>query len=176
MSISQVNPIDDENIPEGSETTSNTYLEKSEEVLENSPTPIGENSNTYTENTLKNTEENNTKTTTTDSAVVCCCDDSLLTYIKEKFCKYTLTDKEIILIANATKDGINDIDRVYEYITNYTKPIKNIVPFIIATIKNGWIVHEPIEPAKEKSHKDLYGFESRDYDFDALEKELVNRF
>ena len=54
--------------------------------------------------------------------------------------------------------------------------IKNIVPFIIATIKNGWIVHEPIEPAKEKSHKDLYDFESRDYDFDALEEELVNKF
>lgn len=167
---------DSENIPDGSRISSNTYLEKSDEILGNSPTPIRENSNTYTENTLKNTEENNTKTTTTEEAVVCCFDDSLLTYIKEKFSKYTLIDEEIILIANAAKEGIKDIDRAYKYITNYTKPIKNIVPFIIATIKNGWIVQEPIEPAKEKSHKDLYGFESRDYDFDALEKELVNKF
>ena len=176
LTYPETNSADNENIPDGSEISSNTYLEKSEEVLEISPDPIRENSNTYTENTLKNTEENNTKTTTTDGAVVCCCDDSLLTYINEKFSKYTLMDKEIILIANAAKEGIIDIDRAYEYITNYTKPIKNIVPFIIATIKNGWIVQDPIEPAKEKSHKDLYGFESREYDFDALEKELVNRF
>ena len=176
LTFPETNSADNENIPDGSEISSNTYLEKSEEVLEILPDPTRENSNTYTENTLKNTEENNTETTTTEDAVVCCCDDSLLTYIKEKFSKYTLIDKEIVLIANAAKEGIKDIDRAYKYITNYTKPIKNIVPFIIATIKNGWIVQEPIEPAKEKSHKDLYGFESRDYDFDALEKELVNRF
>ena len=175
LTYPETNSADNENIPDGSEISSNTYLEKSEGVLEILPDPTRENSNTYTENTLKNTEENNTETTTTEDAVVCCCDDSLLTYIKEKFSKYTLIDKEIILIANASKDGIKDIDRAYEYITNYTKPIKNIVPFIIATIKNGWIAQEPIEPAKEKSHKELHGFEGREYDFDKLEVELFNR-
>ena len=37
-------------------------------------------------------------------------------------------------------------------------------------------ISRTVEPAKEKSHKELHGFEGRDYDFNALEKELVNRF
>ena len=45
-------------------------FEKSDEVLEELQTPTRENSNTYTENTLKNTEENNTETTTKAGAVV----------------------------------------------------------------------------------------------------------
>lgn len=109
LTYPETNSADNENIPDGSEISSNTYLEKSEEVLEISPDPIRENSNTYTENTLKNTEENNTEATTTEDAVVCCCDDSLLTYIKEK------------------------------------------------------------------SHKELHGFDGREYDFDKLEAELFNR-
>ena len=175
LTYPDVSSTDNENIPDGSEISSNTYLEKSEGILEILLDPIRENSNTYTDNTLKNTEENNAETTTTDGAVVCCCDDSLLSYIKEKFSKYNLMDKEIIQIANAAKDGTKDIDSAYEYITNYTKPIKNIVSFIIATIKNGWIVQEPIKPAKEKSHKELHGFEGREYDFNKLEAELFNR-
>ena len=36
-------------------------------------------------------------------------------------------------------------------------------------------VKEPIEPSKEKSHKELHGFDGREYDFDKLEAELFNR-
>ena len=35
-----------------------------------------------------------------------------------------------------------DIDRAYEYLIKYNKPIKNIIPFIVATIKNGWCVDQ----------------------------------
>ena len=61
LTYPETNSSDNENIPDGTGISSNTYLKKSEEVLEKNQTPIGENSNTYTENTLKNTEENNTK-------------------------------------------------------------------------------------------------------------------
>ena len=36
-------------------------------------------------------------------------------------------------------------------------------------------VKGPIEPSKEKSHKELHGFDGREYDFDKLEAELFNR-
>ena len=176
LTYPETNSADNENIPDGSEISSNTYLEKSEEVLEISPDPIRENSNTYTENTLKNTEENNTKTTTTEEAVVCCCNDSLSLYVKDKFSNYNLADKDLEIITTAAKEGTKDIDRAYEYLINYNKPIKNIVPFIVATIKNGWCVDQISVLDNTKSHKDMHGFKGRDYDYNALEKLLFNKF
>ena len=74
-------------------------------------------------------------------------------------------------IPNNTIFAMSQTTELYYLLCSF----QNIVPFIIATIKNGWLAQEPIE-ATEKSHKELYGFESRNYDFDTLEKELVNRF
>ena len=53
MNLTYPDSEDGGNIPESTEISSTTYLEKTEEVLENSPTPTRENSNTYTENTPK---------------------------------------------------------------------------------------------------------------------------
>ena len=85
MNLTYPDSVDGVNIPESTEIYSTTYLEKSEEVLENSPTPIGENSNTYTENTLKNTEENNTKTTTTKTACAVVYSESELSWCREVY-------------------------------------------------------------------------------------------
>lgn len=174
MNLTYPDSEDSEIIPGGSGNFSNTYLEKFDEVVEKTPTPIGKNSNTYTKNTIENNKENTDKTTTTEDAVVCCCDNSLFSYIKEKFNKYNLTDKDINLIYNATTKGTEDIDRAYEYIIHYNRAINNIVPFIISAIKNGWTVQKAIEPANTE-HKNIHGFSSREYDWDELEKELFGK-
>ena len=85
MSLTYPDSMNSENVPEGSEISSNTYLEKSEEVLENLSTPTRENSNTYTENTPKNTEENNTKTTTTEAGGAVAYSESELSWCREVY-------------------------------------------------------------------------------------------
>ena len=55
-------------------------------------------------------------------------------------------------------------------------PIKNIIPFIVATIKNGWCVDQIPVSKNIKSHKDMHGFEGRNYDYNALENLLFNKF
>jgi len=175
MELTYPDSDDSEIIPGGSGNFSNTYLEKSDAVVEKTPTPIGKNSNTYTKNTIENNKENTNKTTTTEDAVVCCCDDSLFSYIKDKFSEYNLTDKDINLIYNATTKGTEDIDRAYEYIIHYNRAINNIVPFIISAIKNGWQVQK-VEPVSKNTSKDIHGFTSRQYDWEALEKAWVNKF
>ena len=51
--------------------------------------------------------------------------------MKDKFSNYNLADKYIEIITTAAKDGNKDIDRAYEYLIKYNKPIKNIIPFIV---------------------------------------------
>lgn len=96
--------------------------------------------------------------------------------MKDKFSNYNLADKDIEIITTAAKDGNKDIDRAYEYLINYNKPIKNIIPFIVATIKNGWCVDQIPVSKNIKSHKDMHGFEGRNYDYNALENLLFNKF
>lgn len=153
-----------------------SYCKNTEDVLENTPDPTRENSNTYTKNTTENNKENTEKTTTTEGGAVCCCDNSLSIYIKDKFSNYHLTDKDITIITSSAKEGTKDIDRAFEYIINYNKPIKNIVRFIIATINNGWCIDQITVSDNTKSHKDTHGFEGRNYDYGALEDLLVNKF
>lgn len=148
---------------------------KIKQVLVIIPIPTGENSITKTKNTTENNKENTEKTTTTEEMVVCCCDDSLISYVKQKFIRYDLNDKDAVLIVNAATKGTEDIDRAYEYLINYNKTINSIVPFIVSTIKNGWKVQK-VKSSNKCSDKDIHGFTSRQYDWDALEKELVNRF
>lgn len=96
--------------------------------------------------------------------------------MKDKFSNYNLADKDIEIITTAAKDGNKDIDRAYEYLIKYNMPIKNIIPFIVATIKNGWCVDQTPVSKNIKSHKDMHGFEGRNYDYNALENLLFNKF
>ena len=141
------NSIDDENIPEGSETSSNTHLEKSEEVLENSPTPIGENSNTYTENTPKNTEENNTKTTTTETACAVVYSESELSWCREVYPNFS--DKSL----NKFLDAANgDVSKVISSSSIYNEQkihIKYPESWIIACLKDGYYEKKPINPLRK---------------------------
>ena len=104
LTYPETNSADNENIPNGSGISSNSYLEKSEEVLENLPTPNRENSNTYTENTLKNTEENNTKTTTTKTACAVVYSESELSWCREAYPDFS--DEALISFLNAANGSV----------------------------------------------------------------------
>ena len=82
-------------------------MEKSEEVLENLPTPNRENSNTYTENTLKNTEENNTKTTTTKTACAVVYSESELSWCREAYSDFP--DESLIKFLDAANGNVTKV-------------------------------------------------------------------
>ena len=163
------NSIDDENIPEGSETSSNTYLEKSEEVLENSPTPIGENSNTYTENTPKNTEENNTKTTTTETACAVVYSESELSWCREVYPNFS--DEALNKLLDAANGDVSKVISSSSIYNEQKTHIKYPESWIIACIKDGYYEKKTNKPTKKINH----GFKERDYDWDELEYELFNQ-
>ena len=163
------NSIDDENIPEGSETSSNTYLEKSEEVLENSPTPIGENSNTYTENTPKNTEENNTKTTTTETACAVVYSESELSWCREVYPDFS--DEALISFLNAANGSVTKVIDSCSVYKKQKDKIKHPESWIIACIKGNYYENKSNKPTKKTDH----GFKGRDYDWDKLGAELFNQ-
>ena len=104
MNLTYLDSVDGVNIPESTEISSTSYLEKSEEVLENLPTPTRENSNTYAENTLKNTEENNTKTTTTKTACAVVYSESELSWCREAYPDFS--DEALISFLNAANGSV----------------------------------------------------------------------
>ena len=107
MNLTYLDSADGGNIPESTEISSTSYLEESEEVLENSPTPIGENSNTYTENTPKNTEENNTKTTTTETACAVVYSESELSWCREVYPNFS--DESLNKFLDAANGDISKV-------------------------------------------------------------------
>ena len=169
MNLTYPDSVDGVNIPESTEIYSTTYLEKSEEVLENSPPPIGENSNTYTENTPKNTEENNTKTTTTETACAVVYSESALFWCREAYPDFS--DEALISFLNAANGSVpKDIDSCSVYKKQKDK-IKHPESWIIACIKGNYYENKSNKPTKKTDH----GFKGRDYDWDKLGAELFNQ-
>lgn len=163
------NSIDDENIPDGNEVSSNTYFENPEEVLENLPDPIRENSNTYTENTLKNTEENNTKTTTTKAGGAVVYSESELSWCREAYSDFP--DESLIKFLDAANGNVTKVISSSSIYNEQKEHIKYPESWIIACIRDGYYEKKSNKPTKKIDH----GFKGRDYDWDKLETELFNQ-
>ena len=169
MNLTYPDSVDGVNIPESTEIYSTTYLEKSEEVLENSPTPIGENSNTYTENTPKNTEENNTKTTTTKTACAVVYSESELSWCREVYPDFS--DEALISFLNAANGSVTKVIDSCSVYKKQKDKIKHPESWIIACIKGNYYENKSNKPTKKMNH----GFKERDYDWDELGSELFNQ-
>ena len=169
MNLTYPDSVDGVNIPESTEIYSTTYLEKSEEVLENSPTPIGENSNTYTENTPKNTEENNTKTTTTKTACAVVYSESELSWCREVYPDFS--DEALISFLNAANGSVTKVIDSCSVYKKQKDKIKHPESWIIACIKGNYYENKSNKPTKKTDH----GFKGRDYDWDKLGAELFNQ-
>ena len=169
MNLTYPDSVDGVNIPESTEIYSTTYLEKSEEVLENSPTPIGENSNTYTENTPKNTEENNTKTTTTETACAVVYSESELSWCREVYPNFS--DEALNKFLDAANGDVSKVISSSSIYNEQKTHIKYPESWIIACIKDGYYEKKNNKPTKKINH----GFKERDYDWDELESELFNQ-
>ncbi len=169
MNLTYPDSKNSENIPEGSEISSNTYLEKSEEVLENLPDPIRENSNTYTENTLKNTEENNAKTTTTKTACAVVYSESELSWCREAYPDFS--DEALNKFLDAANGDVSKVISSSSIYNEQKAHIKYPESWIIKCIKDGYYEKKSNKPTKKIDH----GFKERDYDWDKLEAELFNQ-
>ena len=166
MSLTYPDSMNSENVPEGSEISSNTYLEKSEGVLENLPTPTRENSNTYTENTPKNTEENNTKTTTTEAGGAVAYSESELSWCREVYPDFS--DEALNKFLDAANGNVTKVISSSSIYNKQKEHIKYPESWIIACIKDGYYEKKSNKPTK----KIAYGFKERDYEWDILEAEL----
>lgn len=169
MNLTYLDSADGGNIPESTEISSTSYLEKSEEVLENSPTPIGENSNTYTENTLKNTEENNTETTTTKAGGPVVYSESELFWCREVYPNFS--DDSLTKFLNAANGNVSKVISSSSLYNEQKANIKHPESWIIACIKGSYYENKSNKPTKKIDH----GFKGRDYDWDKLEAELFNQ-
>ena len=169
MNLTYLDSADGGNIPESTEISSTSYLEKSEEVLENLPTPTRENPNTYTENTLKNTEENNTKTTTTKTACAVVYSESELSWCREAYPDFS--DAALNKFLDAANGDVSKVISSSSIYNEQKTHIKYPESWIIACIKDGYYEKRTNKPTKKINH----GFKERDYDWDELESELFNQ-
>ena len=75
--------------------------------------------------------------------------------------------KDIMEIAEAANYDMGKIIKAAEVLKNYTKPVENVVGFIITAINKNWDAEKV-----KKGHKSNH--EEREYDFEELEKELLS--
>ena len=169
MNLTYLDSADGGNIPESTEISSTSYLEKSEEILENLPTPTRENSNTYTKNTPKNTKANNTETTTTKAACAVVYSESALFWCREFYTDFS--DEILTKFLEAANGNVSKVISSSSIYNEQKAHIKYPESWIIACIKDGYYVKKANKPTKKIDH----GFKERDYDWDKLEAELFNQ-
>ena len=96
-------------------------------------------------------------------------EQELLDLIEEK-----VTLKDIKAIAKAAEYNVQKVKDAYEVLKNSSAPVDNVVGFIIKAIQNDY----KNVPAKKKvkAHTNTFTqFEQREYDFEAIEKEVLNK-
>lgn len=169
MNLTYLDSADGGNIPESTEISSTSYLEKSEEILENLPTPTRENSNTYTKNTPKNTKANNTETTTTKAACAVVYSESALFWCREFYTDFS--DEALISFLNAANVSVTKVIDSCSVYKKQKDKIKHPESWIIACIKGNYYENKSNKPTKKTDH----GFKGRDYDWDKLGAELFNQ-
>ena len=168
MNLTYLDSADGGNIPESTEISSTSYLEKSEEVLEDSQDPIREKSNTYTKNTSKNTEENNTETTTTKAACAVVYSESELFWCREVYPDFS--DESLIKFLDAANGNISKVISSSSIYNEQKAHIRYPESWIIKCIKDGYYEKKFNKPTKKTDHR----FKGRDYDWDKLGAELFN--
>lgn len=158
MNLTYLDSADGGNIPESTEISSTSHLEKSEEILENLPTPTRENSNTYTKNTPKNTKANNTETTTTKATCTVVYSESALFWCREAYPDFS--DEALISFLNAANGSVPKVIDSCSVYKKQKDKIKHPESWIIACIKGNYYENKSNKPTKKTDH----GFKGRDYD------------
>ncbi len=82
-----------------------------------------------------------------------------------------LSEKERISIYNDADEDIDRLKRAIDVMRSQSKDINNVVAFLKTAIKEGWA---PATKSKSGIIPEYKKFEQRDYNFEELEKQLLN--
>ena len=86
--------------------------------------------------------------------------------------KYSLSTADMMAIAEAANWELNNCENALKCL-QATPNVNNVVGFLIKALKDNW--SEPVQANKQTKKTPFHNFQQRDYDFDELEKILLQR-
>ena len=99
-------------------------------------------------------------------------EDDVVVKAKELFKDFNLAEKDILAILKAAGYSLDKCRQIIAVFDKQTSPIRNVVGWFISAAKNDYSMITAKKP--EKKNIDFCNFSQRDYDFESLEKALLN--
>lgn len=142
-----------------------TSIQKEKGASTKINTPTSPNGKTYTKTTTQNTTQISTSSFTDQNP-------SVVDEAQQIFSELGLSDKDIYSIVAASDNNLDKCRTAKALLKQQTIEIHNIAGWLIKAVKENY---QPVNKTPKIPKNSFHNFHQRDYDFDELERLLINK-